>query len=296
VTADRPFDSLTAVRARALELLAAPAPLLVVSDFDGTLAPIAPRPNATSIVPVARLALRTLARVAERRPNRVVVAVLSGRTALDVAGFVRVGGVRYLGSHGIEAGELPRGGRADRLAVALDPAMHRHLPTVAAISAAVEERLGRPSWLFVEPKGPSVGFHYRQAPDPDAARTALLEALQAEEVAGGMEGLVRLESRRIIELRPIDAGGKGAALQALIDEAGPGAVLVLGDDRTDAEAFRTARAWRDEGRGAALAVGVHGAAETPSEVLEASDVLLRAPAEAARLLAAIARGLEREAA
>jgi trehalose 6-phosphate phosphatase len=291
---DGPFDTLAAVQARALDLLAAPSPLLIVSDFDGTLAPIALEPNATRIVPVARLALRTLARVAEQRPDRVEVAVLSGRMAADVAGFVRVGGLRYLGSHGMESGRLARGGRPERLEVAMDPSVRRHVPAVAAVSTAVEDRLGRPDWLFVEPKGPSVGFHFRRAPDPDAARLAILEALQAEELAGGMEGLVRLESRKIIELRPVGASGKGGALERLIEETHPGAVLVLGDDRTDADAFRVARAWRASGGGRALAVGVHGAAETPAEVVETSDVLLRAPAEAARLLAAVARALERE--
>jgi hypothetical protein len=45
-----------------------------------------------------------------------------------------------------------------------------------------------------------------------------------------------------------------------------------------------------------LSLGVHGAAETPSEILAAADVVLADPAEAARALGELARLLERETA
>lgn len=286
---------LAVARERVLELVAAPAPLLVVSDFDGTLAPIELDPLAARIDPVARRALRTLARVAERRPGRLRLAVLSGRTALDVATRVRVGGLRYLGTHGIEEGALPRGTPAERLAVRMDPALDRHAPAATAVGRTVAERLGRPSWLFVEPKGPSVAFHFRQAPDADAAREAVLEAIEAAEEAGGAAALARLEGRMVIELRPVGAGGKGAVVERLIDEERPGAALVLGDDRSDAEAFIAIGAARRAGRlRDALAVGVHAAEEVPPAVVEAADVVLDGPRDAARLLETLARALDRE--
>ena len=43
-------------------------------------------------------------------PDRVVVAVLTGRTVADVAARVRVGGIDYLGDHGLQLGFLRRGG------------------------------------------------------------------------------------------------------------------------------------------------------------------------------------------
>lgn len=284
-------------RARVLALLDAPRPLLVVSDFDGTLAPIVAEPGAARIEPLGRTALRGLARVAEARPDRLVLAVLSGRTALDVAGRVRVGGVRYLGSHGMESGRLGRRAAAGRMRVGLPPELARHAAAAEALAAAVPARLGEPAWLFVEPKGPSVGFHYRAAPDPDDARDRILDALDAVERALGIAGLARLESRRVVEVRPADAGGKGAAVAGLVAEARPGAILVLGDDRTDAEAFAVVvehRSGRRRPRIAGLAVGVHGASETPAEVVATADLLVAGPREAARLLAALARALARE--
>ena len=106
-----------AVEASVRRLVAGRTPLLIVTDFDGTLSPIVLEPIAARIVPAARSALRRLARLAEAQPDRLRVVVLSGRAARDVAGRVRVGGVAYHGNHGIEAGTLARGTPAERLEV-----------------------------------------------------------------------------------------------------------------------------------------------------------------------------------
>jgi trehalose 6-phosphate phosphatase len=269
-------------------------PLLVVSDFDGTLSPIVLEPTAARIVPAARAALRRLARLAEERPERVRVVVLSGRAARDVAGRVRVGGVAYHGNHGIEAGTLARRGRAEQLEVASDAVLEPFVPGATALGRAVARELGSPPWLFVEDKGPSVAFHFRQAPDPERARAALLEAITAVETEVGDHGLAAIDGRRVIEFRPAEAGGKGTAVKRLIERERPGAVLVMGDDRTDAEAFEAVRAARDAGRLDGLAIAVLSHLETPPEVHETADAALPDPAAAARVLTLVARLLEQE--
>jgi len=269
-------------------------PLLVVSDFDGTLSPIVLEPTAARIVPAARAALRRLARLAEERPERVRVVVLSGRAARDVAGRVRVGGVAYHGNHGIEAGTLARRGRAEQLEVASDAVLEPFVPGATALGRAVARELGSPPWLFVEDKGPSVAFHFRQAPDPERARAALLEAITAVETEVGDHGLAAIDGRRVIEFRPAEAGGKGTAVERLIERERPGAVLVMGDDRTDAEAFEAVRAARDAGRLDGLAIAVLSHLETPPEVHETADAALPDPAAAARVLTLVARLLEQE--
>lgn len=281
-------------RQRAVSLVAARPPLLIVSDFDGTLAPISPDPMGALIEPIARRAIRRLARLAERRPRRLMVVVLSGRTALDVAGRVRVGGVRYLGNHGVESGDLARSARAERLAVAVEPALARWVEPATALGDAVATLLGPPDWLFVERKGPSVAFHFRAAADQDAARHAVLKAIESAERSLGGTGLVSLEGRRIVELRPAGAGGKGEAVARLIESVRPGAVLVLGDDRSDAEAFEVVRRARERGELSGLAVAVHASAETPHEVAAAADVELPGTRDAARLLSVVAGALESE--
>ena len=292
---DAPADSVWGkARQRALALVATRPPLLVGSDFDGTLAPISPVPMGALIEPIARRAIRRLARLSGQRPERLSVVVLSGRTALDVAGRVRVGGVRYLGNHGVESGDLERSARAERLAVAVEPALAGWVEPATALGDAVAALLGHPDWLYVERKGPSVAFHFRAAADQDAARAEVLEAIESAERALGGTGLVGLEGRRIVELRPVGAGGKGEAVARLIASLRPGGVLVLGDDRSDAEAFDVVRRARERGELSGLAVAVHASAETPREVAAAADVELAGTRDAARLLSVVAGALERE--
>ena len=279
---------------RAVALTAAPPPLLVVTDFDGTLAPVTTDPLGAVIEAAGRAAIRRLAAIADARPDRLVVVVLSGRLATDVAARVRVGGVRYLGNHGLEGGSLARRARAEGIAVKVEPALERYVRPAASLARSVVERLGEPEWLFLELKGPSVAFHFRQAPDADAARDRILAAIDAAEAELGGTGLVQFEGRKIVELRPQGAGGKGEAVARLLDRHRPGAAIVLGDDVSDAEAFRTVAAARGRGELEALTVGVHGAAETPAELTAAADVLVAAPRDAGRVLLALARALERE--
>jgi trehalose 6-phosphate phosphatase len=287
--------AVAAVRA----LAATPGGLLVVCDFDGTLAPISPDPMAPTIMPAARHALRRLARIARRRPDRLALAILSGRTALDVAGRVRVGGLTYLGDHGIQGGDLPVGVVAERLRVSHDPRLAEHHAVARRLGDEVERLLGGAAWLFVEPKGPSVAFHFRAADDVVAARARILAAL--DDAGAALPAALRgprfryTEGRRIVELRPEDAGAKGEAVARLLERHGSTAALVIGDDRSDTEAFAVVTRERDAGRlAASLLLGVQGAGETPPELLAAANVILPEPAASAVVLRALARALEAE--
>ncbi len=277
----------------AIDRVAAATPVLVVTDFDGTLAPIVSEPPAATILPEARRALRRLAAVGAQADPRVVVAVLSGRDAADVARRVGVAGPRYLGQHGIEEARLPDPGGSGEAAVTVDPALAAQGRDLEAVAARVAAMAGHPDWLVVEPKGASVGLHYRRAADAGQARSMLLKALGELGREPGGTGFLLMESRRVVELRPADAHGKGVATERLIDAIGPGSVLVLGDDRTDAEAFDVVRRWRSAAGRPAIVVGVSGAGETPVEVARLADVLVDDPAAAAGVLERLADTLER---
>ena len=274
--------------------------ILVISDFDGTLAEIDPDPMGARIDPGALRALRRLARLAEGRPDRLALAVLTGRAVADVAQRVRVGGVRYLGNHGLEADWLPRRGSLAALVArrAGPGGAGADSPSPAArLAWGAAAALGHPDWLFVEVKGGSVALHYRQAPDQQAAGRAIGAAVDAALAATspsvGAE-LERFDGRLIVELRPAGAGGKGAAVGRLLAELAPASVLSIGDDVSDAEGFDVLRAAQAAGRLVSLNAGVHDRHATPSELLAAADVMLAAPRESGRLLGALASVLERE--
>jgi trehalose 6-phosphate phosphatase len=288
------------------DLVAATPPLLVIVDFDGTLAVGSRDPAVARIEPPAQRALRKLGGIATERPKRLHVAVLTGRIVADVAARVRVGGVEYLGDHGLEHGVLARGARAERLVPMTDPAYDVHRDAAEILASGVAAELGDPGWLFVERKGPSVAFHVRQADDVPAARAAVVAAIETVERRERLvHGLAHYRGRTVVDLRPEDAGGKREAVERLIARHRPGGVVALGDEMSDIDAFEAvivartgARGVGGPGRaghpvGVGVTVAVHGASRpAPSELLAVADLRIAGAHEVGRLLAALARRLE----
>lgn len=285
------MSRVTGAADRVARLVGRPGRLLVVSDFDGTLAEGSRDPAATRIVPLARVALRRLAGLAAARPDRLVVAVLTGRTVVDAAARIRVGGIRYMGDHGLQFGTYARGTRPEFLSTTFSAGHDDSLEPAERLAARVPEVLGHPPWLFVERKGPSVAFHVRQAEDRAAARAAVESAIETIDRELPAHDLAHYRGRLVVDLRPRAAGGKREALERLLAEIQPVAVIAFGDDSSDADAFAVLHAAHDRGQLDGLAVGVTGPHGMPDDVRAAADVVLETPHEAARLLSSIARTL-----
>ena len=257
-------------------------PLLIVSDFDGTLSRIVDDPWGAQILPLGRRALRALAGLPD-----VHVVVLSGRSAPDVAARVRVGGVTYLGNHGMERGFVRRRGRPDRLRTTGDEASHEAIHMAERLAEELPRVVAEP-WLIVERKPPAVAFHFRTAPDLPSASSRVRAAVNALDPQGVLE---RFAGRRVLELRPYGAVAKGEALTTLVEELRPKSVFMLGDDISDAMAFRALRELRARAVTDGVAVAIQARAEVPAEVLAAADIVLASPVEATRFLSAIYREL-----
>jgi trehalose-phosphatase len=276
--------------------------LLVVADFDGTLADYHPDPMGAVPAPGVRSVLRRLASHAADRPERLAVAVLTGRLALDVATRVRVGGLRYLGNHGNELGELERGRPAERLRVALAAGLEAYVPAadrladaVVASVAASSEGAVVPAWLFVERKGPAVGFHWRAATDRAEAQRRLESAFAEAASAGLTDGFQRIDQRLITEFQPAVAGAKGDAVANLLDELMPAAALVMGDDAPDAAAFSVVTGARASGRlVSALTVAVEHGRPLARELVASADQVVSGTRGAAALLRTLADLLDLE--
>ncbi len=257
-------------------------PVLITSDFDGTLSVPRMDPWGATILPRAQRALRQLAAI-----DGVHVALLSGRTASDLSGRVRVGGADYVGNHGLERGRLDRRRRAASLVVEMHPAPARSFEVAGWLAREVP-RLVPDAWLVVESKLPAVTFHYRGAPDVYAAGRRLADTVDRLDPS---QELVRFPGRRSLELRPPGAPGKGEAFRGLLDGHRPAVAFMIGDDRTDVAAFRVLRAARDAGeiQGVAIAVGTDplGLEATGAE----SDMVLGSPMDVAGFLGLLARRL-----
>jgi trehalose-phosphatase len=252
---------------------------LVASDFDGTLSRMVLDPWSAAMVPSAQRALRRLA----VSPG-VHVALISGRTVMDLAARARVGGISYRGDHGAEWAEAARGFRPAALRVEREGAGDAVSEMAERLKAEVPLAVAAP-WLVLEDKGPALTFHFRGAPDVDGARRHVVAAVDLVDVAGVM---VRTGGRRALELRPPGASSKGDALRRLIDTHAPEVVFMFGDDRNDALAFDVLRELRSSGRVNGLAIAVDGHADVTAEVAPRADLVLESPRQAARLLGLLA--------
>jgi len=241
--------------------------LAVGVDFDGTLAPIVPDPEAAQPLPGA---LSALARLADRRDARV--AVLSGLALDDLQRRLPVAGVWMAGNHGFEI-VGPDGTRW------CHPDLER---SRAALGQAAEQlRRAAAAWsgVFVEDKGGTLSVHVRHA-DP-TARAAVEAAVRA---VAEREGWRLTRGLEVWELRPAVAWHKGKALEWLLARWNwPAATPLLywGDDTTDEDAFAWLRQRNAPGEG--VLVG-------PPEAPSAATAWVEGPDGVAALLAALADG------
>jgi trehalose 6-phosphate phosphatase len=249
-----------------------PSESAVLCDLDGVLAPIVERPEASRLAPGAREVLERL------RARMRLIGFVSGRALADLERIVALPGAAYAGNHGMEL-RLPGG--PPRLAREVE----RAGPAVAAFAASWPESRLAPHGVWLEDKGPTLAFHFRTAPDPDAAERFLHEAVAPE---ARLAGLAVTEGKRIVEVRAPVAIDKGTAVRALLAGSGVRRAAYLGDDRTDVDAWRAlSELRRERALETSVAVAVVGP-ETPEVVREAADVEVEGTAGALTLLRLLA--------
>jgi trehalose 6-phosphate phosphatase len=254
--------------------------LLLATDFDGTISRLGMNLWRSSVLPAAQRSLRSLAGA-----DDTTVAFISGRTVADLAGRVGVGGAIYHGDHGAEWATAVRGFRPSRLRIEHEPVDPAVQAVVDRLKEDVPPLIGE-DWLALEDKGSSLTFHFRRAPDVDAARARVRAAVAAVDDQGLLD---QPGGIRMWEVRPPGATVKRQALARLITEHRPDLVVMLGDDRNDVEAFRAVHDARAMNGTAGLAVGVLSPASEPHELRRAADVVFAGAAVSARFLTLLAR-------
>ena len=158
--------------------------------------------------------------------------------------MVTVDGAEYVGVHGLE----------------LAPEAVRWREPLRELAATEWP------WGQVEDKRLTVSFHYRNAPDQEAALA------HAEQLAGRAQelGLVPRFGRKVLEVRPPVEADKGTAVRQLLRQAGVDRALFAGDDTTDLDGFR---GLREAGLELAVCVAV-ASAEGPPELVEEADLVV----------------------
>lgn len=245
-----------------------PRSAAVVTDFDGTLAPIVTDPDRARALPAGVAALRALV-------GRVgLVGVISGRSVEFLRAQLPIDGLTLVGQYGLE--RLVDG------TVVADP---RAEPFAPAVAAAADEAERRWPHLLVERKGRlAFSVHWRAHPDaapPLDELEAIAHRHQLAVSRGRMVGEVRV---------PVDID-KGTAVTQLLDERSLRAGAFAGDDAGDLPAFT---ALTDRGARAPGFVGVRVAVrspEAPPELLASADLVVDGPAGLADLLGSVAAAL-----
>ena len=232
-----------------------PGRAAILTDVDGTLAPIVERAEEAAVPAAAREALAALGE------RYALVGCVSGRRAEEARRLVGLDTLAYAGNHGLEL--LLPGEEAPRP----DPSVAGREQEAAEFLASHDGEL-EATGLRREDKGPIQALHWRGAPDEAAAES------RAHEIAieAGKAGLEPRWGRKVLELRPLGGGGKDGAVASLLADERLDRATYAGDDRTDLDAFRRLRQLQEEGQlSAAVCVGVLSA-EGPAELAEECDL------------------------
>lgn len=200
--------------------------LLLALDYDGTLVPIAPRPEEARPSSAVLALLSRLAAVAS-----VQVAVMSGRPLAQLCALLPIPGITYVGIHGLEmrtaGGEMRRLMPAGAFTTVMTY-LHRDLTPL------LEGRAG----FWLEDKRSALALHYRLAPPEEQAEViaeflAVVQAYQRRGIS-----LEVVHGKKAVEVRPLGVN-KGKAMQFLLERRENGALpIYFGDDATDEDAFR----------------------------------------------------------
>lgn len=205
-----------------IERVACAPHILMLLDFDGTLAPFDADPSAAQIPQPARVGLRELA-----ENPRVTAGVISGRSLADLMTRVGLDGLVYAGNHGIEIG-----GRGLHF---VEPFAYLLEPALRAVVSEVRVKLDDLPRVRVENKRYTATVHMRGAEDKERTRAS-------ETVLGLVHAAPQFRcriGRDALDILPRGGWHKGTAARWIQRELDLEEALVVyaGDDISDEDAF-----------------------------------------------------------
>lgn len=195
-------------------LLAQPA--LFAFDFDGTLAPLAARPQDTQMSADTRQLLASLCAI-------VPVAVISGRGCADLSQKLGVQPTYLIGNHGLEG--IPDNDALLEQYRLVCNGWHQQWLTRLAPQALA-------TGVILEDKIYSLSLHTRCASDPEASDCWLHQMLPTLQPTPHIIG-----GKHVFNLMPTPTANKHQALVCLLAREKMRHALFIGDDVTDESVF-----------------------------------------------------------
>ena len=244
-----------------------PGSSAILTDIDGTLAPIVPTPDMAKVSAEIKEHLR------RSSEEYLLLAGISGRGTEDALALVGLVNIVYFGNHGFE---ILREGEVEVIPEAVP-----YREKIDELERRAREEL-EPLGAFVEDKGITASIHFRNAPPEVGERS-----VDFVKAAGERLGLRITVGRGVVEARPPVRADKGTAVRALVEEYGPKRAMFIGDDTTDLDAFRELAALCEEGElEEILRVGV-SSDEGPSEIVSEADLAVEGVEGVEELLEAL---------
>jgi trehalose 6-phosphate phosphatase len=225
-----------------------PGELLLVTDFDGTLAEVVQDPAAARAQPEALELLEELALLLAD------VIVLSSRPPAQLEQLVPVPGVRLIGDSGLA---IPR---------------HAQKEALDRFNAEASKLLERLPGSWIEVKPASSAIHFRNTDVTGEEMQRLLRPM--------VDG-ARLEAalgRKVIEVHAPKAG-KGYALASLLPSEDCAGVICFGDDENDRSMFDYVSSLEQPH----MCVGVWSP-EAPAGLFDRCDLVVPGPSGAVKVL------------
>lgn len=232
--------------------------VLLIFDFDGTLAPIVNRPSAAMLSAETRSLLRRL-----NEKEWCSIAIISGRTLGSLARKVQIESLIYGGSHG-----------ARLSGPGID--FQAPLPETARTMKVIASRLGRlhssVKGVIIENKGESIAVHYRNVEEEKVP--LLIETVNSAAEPFVATHMVRVrEGKKVFDIVPY-TWDKGKAVLWLLDHVRASLPRVqqvfpiyIGDDTTDEDAFAALK-----GMGLTVLVGLRQQTEAVYYLKDISEI------------------------
>jgi len=225
---------------------------LLILDYDGTLSPIVSDPKDAVLADGIEEILTQL-------PQKIPVAVISGRDRADVEQKVGLEQLIYAGSHGLDMAGPDGLDIPEKVSAEIQDSLRE-------AARNLEEKLKNVKGCMVEFKKFAIAVHFRNVAENEVAvvEQAVLEELEKH------KQLKKGTGKKILELKPAIDWHKGKAVNWLFgalelsDESG--IPIFIGDDVTDEDAFVAI-----QGRGIGILVGTHGQKTAATYALKSTE-------------------------
>jgi trehalose 6-phosphate synthase/phosphatase len=218
-----------ALQERVASELRAAARALILLDYDGTLVPIAKRPELAA---ADGELLGLLSRLAAQ--PRASVFLISGRERAGLERWFAQTPIGIIAEHGVwlrephAAGSAPAGD-AWRQTRAIS------LHWKEEIAALLRLFVGQVAGSFLEEKDFSLAWHHRNA-DPELGEQRAKELVDEITQFTANLDIHVLEGKKVVEVRAAGVN-KGAMAAELVHRLEPDFILAIGDDQTDEDLF-----------------------------------------------------------